>query len=94
AAAVRVISPGTRKGFLWAGVSGKLTASLNGQTVMEEQSVTRYRVAQFRAPLELRSGENLLVLRVTAISNAARVSVLITGERNDGDTMEGIRWLA
>ncbi len=94
AAAVRVLSDGTQKGFLWAGVSGKLTATLNGQQVMQEENMTRYRVAQFRAPVELRSGENVLVLRVTAVSNAARVSALITGERNNGDTVDGIRWLA
>jgi uncharacterized protein (DUF362 family) len=94
AAAVRVMAEGTRKAFLWAGVSGRVTAILNGQTVMQEENTTRYRVAQFRAPVELRSGENLLVLRVTAVSEAARVSALLVGPRNDGDTVEGIRWLA
>lgn len=94
AAAVRVMVEGTRKAFLWAGVSGRVTAILNGQTVMQEENTTRYRVAQFRAPVELRSGENLLVLRVTAVSDAARVSALLVGPRNDGDTVEGIRWLA
>jgi uncharacterized protein (DUF362 family) len=94
AAAVRVIADGAHKGFLWAGVSGNLTATLNGQTVMQEQNATRYRVAQFRAPVELRSGENLLVFRLAATANAARLSALLTGQRNDGDTMDGIRWQA
>jgi hypothetical protein len=75
-------------------VSGRVTAILNGQTVMQEENTTRYRVAQFRAPVELRSGENLLVLRVTAVSEAARVSALLVGPRNDGDTVDGIRWFA
>ncbi len=94
AAAVRVMSDGTKKGFLWSGVSGKLTATLNGQPVMQEENLTRYRVAQFRTPVELKSGENLLVFRVTAASKTARISALLTGQRNDGDTMDGIRWIA
>jgi hypothetical protein len=35
-----------------------------------------------------------LVFQVTPGSNAARISALITGQRNDGDTMDGIRWMA
>lgn len=92
AAAVRVIAGGARKGYLWVGLRGKVEASLNGQKVMEEESVTRYRVGQFRRAIDLNSGENLLSFRVRSDNTPALLSVLITGPRNDGDTLDGIRW--
>jgi hypothetical protein len=66
---------------------------LNGETVMQEENLTRYRVGQFQQPVELRSGENQLVFRVEAASDQATLSALLVGPRNDGDTVEGIRWL-
>lgn len=94
AAAVRVIADGARKAYLWVGVRGRVAAELNGERVMEEENLTRYRVAQFQKPVELRSGENRLVFRVAAPEGPARLSALLTGERNDGDTVDGIRWEA
>jgi uncharacterized protein (DUF362 family) len=94
AAAVRVVAAGTRKAFLWVGVRGRVVATLNGQKVMEEEGLTRYRVGQFQAPVELRSGENLLVFNVKAAAREADLSVLLSGPDNDGDTVEGIRWAA
>jgi len=90
--AVRVIADGTRKAFLWVGARGRFTAFLNGQKVMEEEGITRYRVGQFQKPVELRSGENLLVFELKPQSGQADLSVLLVGTRNDGDTVEGIRW--
>jgi uncharacterized protein (DUF362 family) len=94
AAAVRVRAEGHRKAILWVGAQGRLGATLNGETVMREEARTRYRVGQFQKPVELRPGENLLVFRLEALSESARLSVLLTGPRNDGDTVEGIRWSA
>ncbi len=92
-AAVRVEADGHRRAFLWVGTQGRVTALLNGETVMQEENLTRYRVGQFQQPVELRSGENQLVFRVEAASDQAGLSALLVGPRNDGDTVEGIRWL-
>ncbi|MEK7408840.1 MAG: DUF362 domain-containing protein [Acidobacteriota bacterium] len=93
-AAVRVHAAGHRKAHLWLGLRGRAAVTLNGQTVMEQENRTRYRVGQFRAPVELRSGENLLVCRVQALTEQAQFSLLLVGPPNDGDTVEGIRWSA
>jgi uncharacterized protein (DUF362 family) len=93
-AAVRVVAAGNRKGFLWVGARGRVTATLNGRKIMEEEGLTRYRVGQFQAPVELRSGENLLVFQLTALAAEADLSVLLVGPANDGDTVDGIRWTA
>ncbi len=92
--AVRVISDGARKAFLWMGVHGEVTAYLNGDKVMQEKGVTRYRIGQFQYPVELRSGENLLVVETKPFRGTADVSVLLVGPRNDGDSAEGFRWTA
>jgi uncharacterized protein (DUF362 family) len=94
AAAVRVHADGHSKAFLWVGLHGRVTATLNGETVMQEENRTRYRIGQFRQPVELRSGENLLVFRVEALEDEARLSAHIIGPRNDGDSLKGIRWTA
>lgn len=93
-AAVRVRAEGHRKAFLWAGVRGRLTALLNGDKVLEEENRTSYRVGQFQKPVELKPGENLLVFRVLALGEGPQLSALLVGARNDGDTVEGIRWEA
>lgn len=92
AAAVRVHADGAHKGFLWVGTRGRVTASLNGQKVLEEENRTRYRIGQFRSPVELQPGENLLVFRVQAAGKEAQLSALLVGAQSDGDTVEGIRW--
>jgi uncharacterized protein (DUF362 family) len=92
--AVRVVAEGSRKGYLWVGTRGQVVASVNGEKVMEEEGLTRYRPGQFQAPIQLRSGENLLVFEVKPQGDVADLSVLITGPRNDGDTVDGIRWMA
>ena len=94
AAAARVRAATHLKGFLWVGLRGLLTASLNGETVMEEENRTRYRIGQFQKPVELRPGDNLLVFRVQPLSEEARLSLLLVGPRNDGDSLDGIRWLS
>ena len=93
-AAVRVIAEGHRKAYLWVGARGHVEAQLNGETVMVEENLTRYRIGQFQKPVELRSGENLLVFRVQAERVPPQLSVLLVGPRNDGDTVDGIRWTA
>ena len=92
-AAVRVQSEGHRKAFLWLGLRGRGTVQLNGETITTEENRTRYRVGQFQKPLELRAGENLLVCRVQPCEGQAQLSVLLVGPHNDGDTVDGIRWL-
>jgi uncharacterized protein (DUF362 family) len=92
--AVRVVSDAARKAFLWVGARGRVNAFLNGEKVMEEAGITRYRVGQFQKPVELRSGENLLVFELQPAAGTADLSALLVGPRNDGDTVEGIRWSA
>jgi uncharacterized protein (DUF362 family) len=92
-AATRVESAGYRKAFLWIGATGRFEAVLNGQTVLMEEGRTRYRNGQYQQSVELRSGMNELVVRVDAAAEGARMSAYLIGPRNDGDTVEGIRWL-
>jgi hypothetical protein len=92
--AVRVIADGSRKAFLWVGAHGQLKAFLNGEKVMEEQATTRYRIGQFQKPVELRSGENLLVFELKPVSEQVDLSVLMAAPENDGGTVDGIRWSA
>jgi hypothetical protein len=94
AAAVTVQADGHRKAFLWAGARGRLTASLNGETAMQEENFTRYRIGQFQKPVELQPGRNELVLHIESAGDGAELSALIVGPRNDGDTVEGIRYYA
>jgi uncharacterized protein (DUF362 family) len=94
AASVRVTAAGHRKAFLWIGLAGRMTASLNGEQIMQAEGLTRYRVGQFRKAVELRPGENRLEFRVQPAAAAPRLSVLLVGPRNDGDTLDEIRWAA
>ena len=89
-AAVRVRAEGHRKAWLWLGIRGRATASLNGRTVLREVSDTRFRVGQFQTAVELNSGDNLLVFRVEPLAGQALLSAQLVGPRNDGDTVEGI----
>ena len=45
-AAVRVRSEGHRKAYLWTGASGRVSAHLNGEKVLERDASTRYRIGQ------------------------------------------------
>lgn len=92
AASVTVRAPGRRKGFLWVGLDGKLTALLNNELVAELANETRYRIAQFRQPVELRSGDNELLFRLEALSAQPRLSLHLVGPENNGDSLEGITW--
>ena len=93
-AAVRVRADGHRKAFLWLALRGRVTALLNGEKVLEEESRTRYRVGQCQKPVELRPGENLLVFRVLGVGEPPRLAALLVNARNDGDSVDGIRWEA
>jgi hypothetical protein len=93
-ASVRVIADGAAKAYLWTGARGRLTVFLNGQQVMREENVTRYRIGQFERPVQLRSGENQLLLRLEPTVPEPQLSALLCGRRNDGDSLEGIRWTA
>jgi uncharacterized protein (DUF362 family) len=95
AAAATVRAGGSRKGFLWLGLSGKATVTLNGEKIMEEENTTRYRVGQFQKPVELRAGENQLVFRVQEVGNKpVQLAAVLTGPGNNGDSLEGARWTA
>jgi hypothetical protein len=94
AAAAKVVSDGASKGYLWTGIRGKVTATLNGEKVLEEENRTRYRPGQFQKPVTLKSGENLLVFNVEAVTDQPQLSAFLVNARNDGDTLEGIRWTA
>ena len=90
--AVRVVADGNRKAMLWVGARGRVTAFLNGEKVMEEEGITRYRPGQFQTPVTLRPGDNLLTFEVKPIAGQADLSALIVGPQNDGDTSDGIRY--
>jgi uncharacterized protein (DUF362 family) len=94
AVSTRIQAEGARKGFLWIGGQGRISAEWNGETVLRQDALTRPRVGQYRAAIALRSGENRLVIRVEPQGGQAQLSALVTGPRNDGDTVEGIRWSA
>jgi hypothetical protein len=49
---------------------------------------------QFKIPVELISGNNTLVFEVIGIADAPQISALLVGPANDGDTMDGIRYLS
>ncbi|MFB3827342.1 MAG: DUF362 domain-containing protein [Bryobacteraceae bacterium] len=93
-AAVTVHSDGAAKAFLWAGLRGRAVVSLNGEQVMDERNDGEYRIGQFRKAVELRSGRNQLVFRVEAGQDPPQLSAKLAGPRNDGDSLEGIRWSA
>ena len=93
-AAVWVHSQGSRNAWLWTGASGLVTAYLNGERVLDRNATTRYRVGQFRTRVQLTSGKNLLKFQLKKLNGDARLSVLLVGPRNDGDTVEDIDWLA
>ncbi len=94
AAATHVRAGESRKVWLWMGVHGRAVAWLNDQKVLEEENLTRYRIGQFRKAVELRSGDNLLVFHVKAAAGLPRLSALLVGPQNDGDSAWGIRWSA
>jgi|SRR5579871_794314 len=94
AAAARVMMEGHRTAYLWVGARGRVEAQLNGETVMVEENLTRYRIGQFQKRVELQPGENLLVFRVQAARGPAELSALLVGPQNDGDTVDGLRWMA
>ncbi len=60
---------------------------------MEEEGITSFRPGQFQQPVELRSGENLLVFELKPLSDQVDLAALLVGPQNDGDTVEGIRWM-
>jgi hypothetical protein len=91
-AVTTVHASGHRQGYLWLGLRGSATVKLNGETVAQLESQTRYRVGQFQFPVELRPGANRLEFDVTPLSGEATISSLLTGPRNNGDTIDGIRW--
>jgi len=93
-AQARVRADGNRKGFLWLGLSGKATVLLNGQKIMQEEGLTRFRVGQYQQPIELRPGENQFVFRVEPANDRAQLAVVLVGPANDGDSLEGAAWLA
>jgi len=92
-AAVNVQSQGHHRGYLWLGLRGRLTARVNGETVATTESQTRYRTGQFQFPVSLRPGVNRIEFEVQPLSGQAKLSALLTNSRNDGDTIEGIRWV-
>jgi uncharacterized protein (DUF362 family) len=94
AAAMRVRADGTRKGFLWLGVHGRLSAVVNGNKVLEEESTAACHVGQYKVPIELKPGDNRLEFQVRGLQEAPQVSALLVGAGNDGDTIEGIRYLS
>jgi uncharacterized protein (DUF362 family) len=94
AAAMRVRAEGNRRGFLWLGVHGRILVELNGNRIATEESTAACHVGQFKAPVELRSGENLFLFRIQGLPDPPQISALIVGPKNNGDTLQGMRYLA
>jgi uncharacterized protein (DUF362 family) len=94
AAVMRVRAEGSRKGFLWLGVHGKVSVEHNGAKITAEESTEPCHVTQYKVPIELRSGENQFLFRIQGLADAPQISALLVGSRNDGDTVEGIQYLA
>lgn len=92
-ASMTVHSDGHRRGFLWLGLRGRLSASLNQDLVARLESDTRFRVGQFQYPVELRPGANRIEFRIEPLGAQAQLSAQIVSPRNDGDTLEGIRYV-
>jgi hypothetical protein len=93
AAATQIESRGHAKGFLWIGATGKFQAELNGQLVMAEEGRTRYRNGQFQQAVQLKPGNNDLLIKLQTLEEKPpRLSAYMIGPRNDGDTLDGIRW--
>ena len=93
AAVAKLRAEGGRKGLLWLGLSGRATVTLNRQKIMEEESVTRFRVGQFQQPLELRPGENQIVAQLQPVGEKPpEVEVVLMEPANNGDSLEGVRW--
>jgi len=90
AAAMRVRADGRRKGFLWVGVHGQVSVSLNGSRVLENESEEACRAGQFKVPVELADGENLLVFHVRGLKDSPKMSALLVGPENDGTSLRGI----
>jgi uncharacterized protein (DUF362 family) len=95
AAAAKVRPDSNRKGLLWLGLSGKVTVLLNGEKILEEETVTRYRVGQVLKAVELQPGENQLIFRLQASGERPlQMSAVLVGPANNGDSLDGIRWSA
>jgi uncharacterized protein (DUF362 family) len=95
AASAKLRSDGNRKGFLWLGLNGKATVLLNGERIMEEENVTRYRVGQFQKAVELRPGDNHLLFRVhSAGDQSPQLAVVMVNPQNTGDNLDGVEWSA
>ena len=92
-AAMRVRAASGSKGFLWLGVHGRVSVFINGQKLSDGESSAPCHVGQFKLPLELAGGENLFVFRIEGTPDAPQLSALLSGPRNDGETMEGLRYL-
>ena len=73
---------------------GRLSVVVNGDKILEEGSTADCHVGQFKVPVELQAGENLLVFRVQGLADSPKISALLVGPCNDGDTVDGIRYLA
>ena len=94
AATATVKCEGGRKGSLWLGLTGKGTVELNGQQIMQEEGVTRFRAGQFRQEIELRPGVNTFVFKVQPANGKAAIAAFVAGPENNGDSLEGVTWSA
>ncbi|MGE5487105.1 MAG: DUF362 domain-containing protein [bacterium] len=94
-AMAKVRAGGARKGFLWLGLTGKASVFLNGTKITEEENTTRFRVGQIQQPVELRAGENEILIRVEQLGQQApQLAAVLVGPSNDGDSLEGAEWSA
>lgn len=94
-ALARVRAGGARKGYLWLGLTGKAAIFLNGNRLAEEENTTRFRVGQIQQPVELRAGENEILIRVERLGDQPpQLAAVLVGPSNNGDSLEGAMWSA
>jgi len=83
-------SPMPQSGYLWIGADDGVKVWLNGQVVADEPQTGAHQLAQLKVPVELRAGENRLLVKViNTVSNYA-FSVAVVDE--DGDTLPRLRY--
>ena len=74
-----------QSGFLWIGADDGVKVWLNGEVVLEEPETGSHRLARYKVPVELRAGENRLLVKVKNTVSGYAFSVAVVDE--DGDTL-------
>ena len=91
-AATYVHSELAQPAYLWIGVDKEVIAYLNGQEVLRERSGGDHAFAQYKVPVDLLEGENLLLFKVVNDYGNYSLSAALVDMDDNGDTVPGIWW--